>query len=70
MYILNTHKMKIYMIMHSQLYIATLLTLGAHAHSEGYCSCLVCMCVCVCVCVHVCVCVTIDKRYRGIGNAK
>ena len=33
----------------------TLLTLGAHAHSEGYSSCRVCMYVCVCVCVYVCV---------------
>ena len=35
----------------------SLLTLGAHAHSEGYCSCRVCMCVCMYVCVCVCVCV-------------
>ena len=31
--------------------VCSLLTLGAHAHSEGYSSCRVCMCVCVCVCV-------------------
>ena len=32
----------------------SLLTLGAHAHSEGYSSCRVC--VCVYVCVYVCMC--------------
>ena len=34
----------------------SLLTLGAHAHSEGYSSCRVCMYVCVYVCVYVHVC--------------
>ena len=29
----------------------TLLTLGAHVHSEGYCSCPMCVCMCVCVSV-------------------
>ena len=40
----------------SQPSTTTLLTLGAHAHSEGYSSCRVCMCVCVYVCVYVCMC--------------
>ena len=58
----------------------TLLTLGAHAHSEGYSSCRVCMYVCVyvCMCVCMCVCVTTHncrlthwnhkKRYQRVQS--